>query len=221
MIWITGDKHGEIEAFQTPAYKKVRKKDTVIVCGDFGFVWKDSKKERKNLRWLSKRKYTIAFVEGSHENHERLKAYPEGEFGGGTVRVIEPNILLLQRGEVYNIEGKTFLTFGGGVSPDLAQSISSHPTPEEEENARKNIAKNKGAVDVVISHEAPYAILSCMESPDINGGDYIHDVLERIRKSCSFKRWFFGKHHVDKEIPPYYRAVFNDLIPLEFNEEMK
>ena len=72
----------------------------------------------------------------------------------------------------------------------------------------------EGAVDIIISHEPPYSILGCM---DINKADgtTIHDVLEQIRTHCKFKKWYFGKFHVDKEIPPYYTAVFDGLIPIQ------
>ena len=40
MIYITGDTHGEYDTFLNRIYRHpVTKDDTVIVCGDFGFVW--------------------------------------------------------------------------------------------------------------------------------------------------------------------------------------
>ena len=39
MIYITGDTHGEYDHFLNRVYRDhVTEKDTVIVCGDFGFV---------------------------------------------------------------------------------------------------------------------------------------------------------------------------------------
>ncbi len=221
MIWITGDKHGEIEEFQTAPYKKIKKRDTVIVCGDFGFIWENSKEEKKHLRWLSKRKYTIAFVEGNHENLQQLMTYPMVDFAGAKARQIAPNIYYLVRSQVYTIEGKTFLAFGGGANPPHIQDFHSRPSPEEERQAMENVRLHGGRVDVIISHEPPFSIRSCMETGLADSSGYIHDVLERIRRSCSFSHWFFGKYHIDKVIPPYYRAVFNDLIPLRENQEKK
>ena len=43
MILVTGDMHGEWERFGDKALKKLKKGDTLIVCGDFGFVWDNSK----------------------------------------------------------------------------------------------------------------------------------------------------------------------------------
>lgn len=40
MIYITGDTHGEYDAFLNRIYQyPVSKDDIVIFCGDFGFVW--------------------------------------------------------------------------------------------------------------------------------------------------------------------------------------
>ena len=57
MVYITGDMHGDIKRFDSPAIKKLKKGDTLIVCGDFGFVWDNSKAEQKILKSFSKRKY--------------------------------------------------------------------------------------------------------------------------------------------------------------------
>ena len=219
MIWVTGDKHGQLSAMELPDYKKIKKNDTLLICGDFGFIWDHSRAETKTLKALNKRKYTIAFVDGCHENFELLESYPIVEFHGGKARQIMPNIFQLMRGEVYEIEGKKILAFGGGsvenTTGDLDQNWENvEPTTAQIDNAVQHIKQVEGAVDIIISHEPPYSILGCM---DINKADgtTIHDVLEQIRTHCKFKKWYFGKFHVDKEIPPYYTAVFDGLIPIQ------
>ena len=69
------------------AEKKLRRKDTLIVLGDFGFLWSGDKAERKLLRRLGKRKYTLLFLDGAHENFDLLEEYPDiviGCAGGGS-----------------------------------------------------------------------------------------------------------------------------------------
>ena len=83
MIYFTGDTHGELSRFKTAAAKNLKKDDTLIVCGDFGFIWNESKEELGNIKWLSKRKYQILFVEGAHENFELLEKFPKVDFCGG------------------------------------------------------------------------------------------------------------------------------------------
>ena len=73
MIYITGDTHGDISCFKNPKLSKLGEKDILIVCGDFGFIWNpDDPAEKKNMEWLKKRKYTICFVDGAHENKAAL-----------------------------------------------------------------------------------------------------------------------------------------------------
>ena len=72
MVYVTGDMHGDLDRFKSPALKKLKKGDTLIVCGDFGFVWTGSKAEEKVLKKLSNKKYNICFVDGTHENFKLL-----------------------------------------------------------------------------------------------------------------------------------------------------
>ena len=57
MIYITGDCHADFTRFSTDAFpeqKDMTKDDFVIICGDFGGIWADSRSERYWLDWLSK-----------------------------------------------------------------------------------------------------------------------------------------------------------------------
>ena len=97
--------------------KKLDKGDTLIVCGDFGFVWDGSPKEKKLLDYLGSRKYTVAFVDGTHENYDLLKKYRMTVWNGGRVHRISGNLFHLMRGQIYTIEGLRIFTFGGGGKP--------------------------------------------------------------------------------------------------------
>ena len=33
MIWVTGDKHGQLSAMELPDYKKIKKNDTLLILG--------------------------------------------------------------------------------------------------------------------------------------------------------------------------------------------
>ena len=67
MVYVTGDMHGDIARFDSPAVKRLKKGDTLIICGDFGFVWDNSKAEQKTLKKLGSKKYNICFIDGTHE----------------------------------------------------------------------------------------------------------------------------------------------------------
>lgn len=59
MICVTGDLHGDITRFRSPVLKKLRRGDALIITGDFGCIWDGSKKEKKMLKKLGKKKYNV------------------------------------------------------------------------------------------------------------------------------------------------------------------
>ena len=68
---------------------------------------------------LSELPYTILFVDGNHENFDRLLSeFPIEDWNGGKVHKIRPNIIHLMRGHVFEIEGKRIFAMGGGYSVD-------------------------------------------------------------------------------------------------------
>ena len=79
MVYITGDMHGEFERFKEKNYASSKKEDTLIICGDFGFIWNGSKREQNTLKKIASLPYQIAFVDGCHENFDLLLSYPVEE----------------------------------------------------------------------------------------------------------------------------------------------
>lgn len=127
MVYITGDCHGEYNRFSTkrfPEQKEMTRDDVVIVCGDFG-IWNGGSEEEWWLKWLSRKKFTIAFVDGNHENFDRLydDEFPIVDFHGGKAHKIKVNIYHLMRGEIFDFDGKKFWCFGGAQSHDIKDGI--------------------------------------------------------------------------------------------------
>jgi predicted phosphodiesterase len=143
MIYITGDLHGDIARFKSKAFRKLKKNDTLIVLGDFGFLWEGGRAEEKLLRWIGKRKYQVLFIEGTHDNLDLLEQYPESDWCGGKAREISGKLRHLTRGHIFELEGKSFFAFGGGESADAdaRQSWWSRelPTTEEITAARERL----------------------------------------------------------------------------------
>ena len=79
MVYVTGDIHGDLSDLDNRNIGRLKKDDVLIVTGDFGFIWDNSKSELKNIKKLSKKKFTILFVEGVHENFELLERFEECE----------------------------------------------------------------------------------------------------------------------------------------------
>ena len=112
MIYITGDCHSNFERFNTrnfPEQKEMTKDDYVIICGDFGGVWNkdgESKMETSALDGLDGKAFTILFVDGNHENFDRLYAYPVEMWHGGKAHKIRPSVIHLMRGQIFELEEK-------------------------------------------------------------------------------------------------------------------
>jgi hypothetical protein len=105
---------------------EMTKQDHVIICGDFGGVWNyitESMYEKHWLDWLNNRYFTTLFVDGNHENFERLYNYPVEKWHGGKVHKIRDSVFHLMRGEIFDIDNKKIFVFGGARSHDIQDGI--------------------------------------------------------------------------------------------------
>ena len=230
MIYVTGDTHGIASRFDDPRLKKLGRGDTLIVCGDFGFIWNGSKEEMSVLKKLSKKKYNICFVDGTHENFEMLSKLKIKKWNGGKVHHIAANIFHLMRGQVFNIEGTKIFTMGGGESPDIdirfemnTWSDMEIPTREELMEGVDNLQKYGGKVDLIITHEPPakikdFLMLHTGSDASITA---INTYLEDVSRICEFSHWYFGSLHLDKYISTSHISVFNNIINAKTGELIK
>lgn len=220
MIYVTGDTHGELSCFDNQWIRRLKKNDSLIICGDFGFLWDNSEEEQKNLKYLSKRRYNILFVDGTHENFDMLDTYPIVDYMGGKARMIAENIYYLMRGQIYEIDGKSIFSFGGGESPEKELRMQmgkwwkrEMPSLDEMKAAFENLKKHDLKVNYVITHEPSANIKNMIDhKSDINSVAAFFDGLE---KNISFDKWFFGSQHIDRKITSKHYAVFNSIIPTE------
>ena len=221
MIYITGDIHGDITRFSDKRLRKLKKNDCLIVCGDFGFIWDGSKKEKAILKKLGKKRYNILFVDGCHENFSLLNDYPESEWNGGKVHIISGRLMHLMRGSLYKIGDTKLLAFGGGQSDDAdirkpANTWWKEEVPEQSEidYAKERLKSTDNIVDYIVTHEPPASLKDFLQI-DTEQESEMGAYFDSLRTECRFKRWFFGKCHVNKIIPPQYHAVFNDIIKID------
>ncbi len=224
MIYVTGDTHGDIERLSKPALSMLNSKDTLIICGDFGFIWNDDTKEKQFLNRLESRKYNICFVDGVYENFDALNEYPVAIWNGGRVHKIRPNVFHLMRGQVFEIENKTIFTMGGGELPELDFQDSDEssvkkeiPTSQEMLNGVTNLEKHGFKVDYIITHEPPAKIrdfLRMSENKNIRVtalGAY----FDELSQQTEYTRWFFGNMHTDKFITEKYAALFTHIVSID------
>ena len=119
-----------------------------------------------------------------------------------------------------SLEGKTFLTLGGGFSGN--GYISRHPelwqpreTPCEKEMTHmlERCREHGFAFDYVLSHSAP---LSLMREWGL-GDEYncFHAFLDGIRACTARRRWYLGHHHRQETWKNSYEILYRDLIRLD------
>jgi|GEM_PF-6093669 len=85
-----------------PAQAGMTRDDFVIICGDFGGVRDGSNSEKEDLGWLERWLYTTLFVDGKHENYDKLVQFPVEDWCSGSVQRIRPHVLHLMRGQVFH-----------------------------------------------------------------------------------------------------------------------
>ena len=61
------------------------------------------------MNWLESKPFTTLFVDGNHENFDRLYAYPVEEWKGGKIHRIRPSVIHLMHGQVFTFEENKIL----------------------------------------------------------------------------------------------------------------
>ncbi|MCM1114791.1 MAG: metallophosphoesterase [Clostridium sp.] len=225
MIYVTGDTHGDLSCFKNPKLNKLTDKDFLIICGDFGFLWNpENEEEKKKLEYLKKKKYTICFVDGAHENFDILNSYTPYRWKGGNTHKIAKNIYHLMRGETFMLDGKTFFAMGGGESDDAYLREDSKtwwedelPSSEELKNGVSNLLNTDKNISYILTYEAPTIakdILSQRTGKNISITP-LNTYLQELMKNVDYTHWYFGSLHIDLKISKKMTAVFNDLIEIK------
>lgn len=249
MIYITGDTHADFKRrFNTesfPEQKEMTREDYVIICGDFGGIWDyqgESRTEKYWLDWFESRPYTLLFIDGNHENFDRLNSYPLKEWKGGKVHEIRPHILHLMRGQVFEIDERKIFTFGGASSHDISGGILDPEAPDFKERKKR---LNKEYLPYRINHRSwwkeelanedemqegwknlqshnnkvDFIITHCCASSTqvlLSGGLYKPDketaYLEEIKNRVDYKKWFFGHYHDNKNVSDKEILLYEQIL---------
>lgn len=225
MIYVTGDMHGDISRFNDRKLRRLKNEDTLIILGDFGFVWDNSEAERKNLDFIRSRKYNVLFIEGAHENFPLLYEYPTEDFCGGKIKNLGGNLKMLMRGEIYNLEGKNIFCMGGAQSDDIEFRTEGEswwakelPSAEEIDIAREKI-KAQGSVDFILSHDAPQKIRTSLTG-DRSEGNRLCKFFDELMYTVKYKNWYFGCYHLDRKLTRTHYGVYKNIIEIT-NPEKK
>ncbi len=139
------------------------------------FCVQESPEEKNSLDWLENKPFTTLFIPGNHENYDRLigchderlldswfyakmppeekeklrRGYPKELWHGGHVRVLRPSVLMLERGDIFLIDGKYCFAFGGARSHDIQDGILNPADyPNEISFKKKYAARRSGMIRV-------------------------------------------------------------------------
>ena len=248
MIYITGDCHSDFTRLNTenfPEQKEMTKEDYVIICGDFGGVWdKDvsGKGEKWWLDWLENKPFTTLFVDGNHENFDRLYGLPVENWKGGKIHRVRPSVIHLMRGQIFNLDNLKIFAFGGASSHDIDGGILELDDPKYKEKKKKldkdwrpyrinhiswwkQELPSKEEMDEGIrnlsanKNAVDYIVTHCCSSGTqaLLGGamfkpDVLTDYLEKIHRTVKFKKWFFGHYHDNRNVNAEEILLYEQII---------
>ena len=230
MIWLCGDTHGEqhidkVEMFFK--YKaKATKNDFLIILGDACICYDGEQSDDIVERILTDLPCTVLWIDGNHENFDLIEQYQVKEWHGGKVQFITGNIIHLMRGQIYEIEGHTFFTFGGGNSIDKMERIpqglwwpQEMPSKEEYEEGKKNLKAADLKVDYILTHTCPYSVAKTIVPDILSGEEELQQYLDWVRYNVKYKWWYFGHWHMDCRTKRKHRCLWEKIVAIPPKEE--
>lgn len=243
MIYVTGDTHRNFSRFSPDRFPEMRtmtKADTVIICSDCSVLWHGGRRDEIQLALLEDLPFTIAFVDGNHENFATLSKYPVGEWNGGKVQFLRPHVIHLMRGQIFTLEGHTFFTMGGASSHDIEGGILDPATDGYHERLLRLLMEGKRQYRILGQSWWPEELPSKEEYAEARrnldacgwtmdfiithsppGGlaerlarprDELTDFLEEIRQKGSYRRWMFGHCHGDQTIDEKHLLLWEQIV---------
>lgn len=214
MIYLLSDLHGGecIGAF-TKYLNEADDADLLIILGDIGLKFRDTEENRAFDELILSSKKKIAFIDGNHENFDFLESFPMGERYGAPVRILSENVVWLQRGYVYEIEGKSFFTFGGCKSGEMWKTRGlvwpqEVPTREELARAYENLRAHGNKVDYILTHkfEQGSKVAETVE---------LRELCDYIIKNVDYRMWYAGHWHAYKKGGEKLLFVYDVTVPLD------
>ena len=214
MIFITADTHGELERLTDKKLKFIKKFDTLIVLGDFGFVWSGDKQQEKNLKKISRLPFKVLFIDGYNENFKALEQYPDTVYRGAQAKEICPGqVYYIKRGEVLETDDMKLLCFGG--ADDYIDDVFSDypPSDADFERCNANMQRHGWKVDYILTHSPSGNINRFLNMDSFTFGK-LFDYLDTVADKAEYKKWYFGFYHKDKYVSPKVQAVYTDVYKL-------
>ncbi|HIP33851.1 MAG TPA: metallophosphatase family protein [Bacteroidia bacterium] len=233
--YVYGDTHQNIDTkvlndWSHKHQNKLSKEDVLIVLGDWAGIiskkYRGIRKEEKLLRKWIRKPFTLLVQLGNHENYDKIEKLPTIEMFGGKVyeKVVNEygkkiklgSIYIMQRGEIYTVNGKTIFSMGGAMTydpnPDFYWSREL-PSKDEYQYAFNKLKSIDFKVDYVITHNCPVEVGNELKNEFKAYGRSMRDTYRLSRKTedpisrwfsiivrrykLSFTQWHFGHWHLN------------------------
>ena len=213
MIYFLSDQHGGEKIGDLKKYLDTAGDgDLLIILGDIGLKFRDTEENRAFDELVLSANKKIAFLDGNHENFKYIYSFPEEEWRGGKVHRLTENVVHLERGYVYEIDGRSFFVFGGCKSSLKWKELGlwqpeEAPTEEEIERAYSNLKKYGNKVDYILTHKY-----------EVGKGTRTEELLELcafIDKEVEFNHWYAGHWHANKPEDEKHTFIYDVLTPLK------
>lgn len=147
---------------------------------------------------------------------------------GGVVGIASKKVFHLRRGNIYNIENKSFFVMGGAKSIDKEsrkEGISwwkeEEPSFNEFELALSNLDLVNNQVDYILAHTCPKSVSNIylddirLRSYDDGKGDcQVARFFDEIITKVNFKEFYFGHWH-DEWSYDKFHMLYNRIIELK------
>lgn len=199
MIFLLGDLHGRPDFSGWQDFCALPEKGkTLILLGDIRLNEPELPDNQAYTEAILSSRSPIWIVDGNHENFDYLNSCPEEDWQGGRVHRLSENVLHLQRGYVYTIEGKKIFVFGG-TEPLI--------TEEELQRGYENLQKHDYRVDYILTHD-----YYTRRNPE--GSKPFEKMMDFIDGSVAFHRWYCGHHHRNEALDEKHSVVYDLLTPI-------
>lgn len=230
-LFITGDTHGDFDFLAGWCRdNETTYEDILIILGDAGinYYGPTQKKELALKDMIKDCPITLLCVRGNHE--DRPEDRPElglGDVGIGDEVYLDiryPNIWYAQDGGEYNIIGKKILTIGGAYSVDKFYRISrgwkwvANEMLNSDERASILDKIYDKEYDIVCTHTCPIdwepvdLFLSGIDQNSVPKD--MERFLSDVKRYITYKKWYFGHYHADREQWDNSRLMFKDIIEI-------
>lgn len=214
MIYLISDIHADKNFLGLNEYlQKATDEDWLIILGDIGFGFEKTEQNKAFDEFFLSIKKNVAFIDGNHENYDLLYSYPVVDFFGGKAYKLTDKIFMLERGGIYEMEGKKLFVMGGCKSSASWKerglwSPKEEPSEIEVNYAKENLKKHNNKVDFVLTHKYEYDETLPVISQNLL------ELCRYIDESVEYKLWYSGHEHVIEKIDGKHFRIYNEIAEL-------